>query len=103
LEQLFDELDRKPTHLSFDNEVSSRRRKIMRKLVVTLSAAALIIGSAGLVKATPLVMGVPSPNQSPIERVGCTRSGDNCPIGFAIKRQAFRAGTDGVSGELFTK
>jgi hypothetical protein len=59
----------------------------MRKLVVTLTAtAALILGSAGLAKATPLLIGAESPNQSPIESVGCTRTGDNCPIGFAIKR-----------------
>src|SRR4029078_13699616 len=48
-----------------------------------------IFGSAvWVVKATPL-RGLPpatSQNHSLLETIGCTRSGDNCPYGFAIKR-----------------
>ena len=60
----------------------------MRKSLVPLTVG-LIFGSAvWVVKATPL-SGLPpatSQNHSLLETIGCTRSGDNCPYGFAIKR-----------------
>ena len=59
----------------------------MRKLLVCLMAASvLVLGSALVVKAAPLGLGVPAPDRSSIERVGCRGTGDNCPIGFARER-----------------
>jgi len=60
----------------------------MRKSLVPLTVG-LIFGSAvWVVKATPLsgLPPAPSQNHSLLETIGCTRSGDNCPYGFAIKR-----------------
>jgi len=60
----------------------------MRKSLIPLTVG-LILGSAvWTAKATPLSGPPPTPSQthSPRETIGCTKSGDNCPYGFAIKR-----------------
>ena len=55
----------------------------MRKLLVSLTATSvLVIGSALVVKAAPLGLGVRAPDRSSIERVGCRGTGDNCRIGM---------------------
>ena len=58
----------------------------MRKLIVGLTAiSVLLLGSALVVEAAPVGLGVPAPDRSLIERVGCTRT-DNCPIGKVRRR-----------------
>ena len=58
----------------------------MRKLIVGLTATSvLLLGSALVVEAAPVGLGVPAPDRSLIERVGCTRT-DNCPIGKVRRR-----------------
>jgi hypothetical protein len=59
----------------------------MRKLLVSLTATSvLMVGSALVVKAAPVGLGVPAPDRSLIERVGCNGTGDNCRIGMRRER-----------------
>jgi len=61
----------------------------MRKTIIALAGTtALLCGS--LVWAahanSPTSSGASFPHNSPIERIGCTQSGDNCPYGYRIER-----------------
>jgi hypothetical protein len=63
----------------------------MQKLMTALTAAAALVlcGSVMWVaKAMPLtsVMGTPSQDYSPIEKIGCQSAGENCPYGQRIVR-----------------
>jgi hypothetical protein len=60
----------------------------MKNALMPLTAmVGLILGlTVWPVNATPLPIPTPSQDKSQVETIGCTRSGDNCPIGFAIKR-----------------
>jgi hypothetical protein len=54
----------------------------MRNLLVGLTATSvLVLGSALVVEAAPVSRGVPAPDRSLIERVGCRSNTDNCGIG----------------------
>jgi hypothetical protein len=59
----------------------------MKKALIALTA--LMLGSAvWAANATPLTGSIPTPSQnnSPMETVGCTTAGDNCPYGYRIER-----------------
>jgi hypothetical protein len=63
----------------------------MQKLVIAVAATAALVlcGSAlWVAQATPFAgsTGRPSQDFSPIERIGCTKAGDNCPYGQRIVR-----------------
>jgi len=65
----------------------------MRKTIIALAGTtALLCGS--LVWAahanSPTSSGASFPHNSPIERIGCTQSGDNCPYGYRIERHGGR-------------
>jgi hypothetical protein len=60
----------------------------MQRLVISLLATAglVLASSMWVVHATPLTVGIPSQEFSPIQKVGCERAGDNCPYGYRIER-----------------
>src|SRR4029079_15305243 len=47
---------------------------------------------------SPTSSGASFPHNSPIERIGCTQSGDNCPYGYRIEAMAGRAGLASLAG-----
>ena len=63
----------------------------MQKLVIAVAAtAALVLCGSGswVAQATPFdgSTGRPSQDYSPLEKIGCTKAGDNCPYGQRIVR-----------------
>jgi hypothetical protein len=61
----------------------------MQKLVIAVAATAAVVlcGSASVAQATPFAStGRPSPDSSPIEKIGCTKGGDICPYGQRVVR-----------------
>jgi hypothetical protein len=73
---------------SIGSSFDSQGDKGMQKLVIALTTSALVLGwTVWVVKAAPLTspIGTPSRN-SPIEKIGCVKAGDNCPYGYRIER-----------------
>jgi hypothetical protein len=60
----------------------------MYKPIVVTAIAALMLGGSMAAKATSVGNSMEAfPRAfSPVEKIGCERSGDNCPIGFRIER-----------------
>ena len=74
---------------SIGSRFDSQGDKGMQKLVIALTTSALVLGSAvWVVKAAPLAgsTGLPAEDYSPIEKIGCAKSGDNCPYSYRIER-----------------
>jgi hypothetical protein len=61
----------------------------MQKLFIAFTTSALVLGSGiGAVRSTPLTdaAGMSSQHYSAMQKIGCTRAGDNCPYGYRIER-----------------
>lgn len=54
--------------------------------LLAFTTVALAMGLTPALAATPLTVGIPSQEFSPIEKIGCARAGDNCPYGQRIVR-----------------
>lgn len=65
----------------------------MQKMVIAAFTAATLIIPALSVKATPVVREALSPDQSPIERIGCSRGSSNDTLSLRLYPKRLRLQT----------